>query len=158
MHPNEQLIQDFYTAFQSRDGDRMAACYAPEAVFSDPAFGTLRGPEVGAMWRMLCARGKDLKVVFDHVQADDSGGSAHWEAWYTFSASGRAVHNVIEASFRFNGGRIIEHHDRFSFWRWASMALGPAGMLAGWLPAFQSRVRLKARQGLSAFMNRGQAG
>lgn len=154
MHPNEQLIRDFYTAFQMRDGEKMASCYAADAVFSDPAFGTLRGTEIGEMWRMLCARGKDLKVVFDRVQADDTAGSAHWEAWYTFSSSGRAVHNVIEASFRFREGKIIEHHDHFSFWRWASMALGPVGLLGGWLPALQKRVRAQARKGLAAYMER----
>lgn len=154
MHPNEQLIHDLYTALQTHDGEKMAACYAREAVFSDPAFGRLQGPEVGAMWRMLCRRGRDLKVVFDQIHADADAGSAHWEAWYTFSSSGRAVHNVIEASFLFRDGRIIEHHDRFNIWRWASMALGPTGRLAGWLPLFQKQVRLKARQGLAAFMDK----
>jgi ketosteroid isomerase-like protein len=154
MNPNEQLIQDFYTAFQRGEGERMAAFYAGDAVFSDPAFGTLHGKEIGAMWRMLCARGKDLKVSFDRVHADENSGEAHWEAWYTFSGSGRAVHNVIEASFKFREGKIIQHRDRFSFWRWASMALGPLGRFAGWLPAVQKRVRSRAREGLAAFMQK----
>lgn len=154
MHPNQQLIHDLYTAFQARDGEKMAACYAAEAVFSDPAFGALRGAEVGAMWRMLCARGKDLRLAFDRAQADETGGSAHWEAWYTFSSSGRPVHNVIEASFKFMDGKITEHHDRFNFWRWSAMALGPVGVLAGWLPPLQTRVRANARQGLAVFMKK----
>ena len=154
MNVNEQLIHDFYTAFQARDGEKMASFYADDAVFSDPAFGTLRGPEVGAMWRMLCGRSRDLEVTFDHVQADDAKGSAHWEAKYTFSSSKRPVHNVIEASFIIKDGKIIEHHDHFDFWRWSRMALGPLGMFLGWTPLVQSSVRKQALSGLKAFMQK----
>jgi ketosteroid isomerase-like protein len=157
MHPNEQLIQDFYTAFQARDGEKMASFYGAEATFSDPAFGTLHGDEIGGMWRMLCARGRDLRVEFRDVRAGDKTGSAHWEAWYTFSNTGRSVHNVIEAGFRFEDGKIIAHRDRFNFWRWASMALGPLGTFLGWAPPVQNKVRTEARRGLQAFMKKDSA-
>ncbi|HEY6073450.1 MAG TPA: nuclear transport factor 2 family protein [Anaerolineales bacterium] len=152
MNLNEQLITDLYSAFQRREGEKMASCYDEAAIFSDPAFGTLRGPEIGAMWRMLCGRATDLRISFDKVSADEHSGKAHWEAWYTFSASGRPVHNVIEAAFEFRDGKIVEHHDSFNFWRWASMALGPVGTFAGWLPLVQRQVRSRARQGLNTFM------
>lgn len=155
MQTNAQLIEKFYTTFRSRDGETMAACYADEAVFSDPAFGVLHGREVGAMWRMLCARGRGLEITFSDVQADDETGRAHWEAHYTFSSTGRKVHNIIDASFKFKAGKIVEHHDRFNFWRWSSMALGPLGLLLGWTPLVQSRVRAQARRGLEAFMQKG---
>jgi ketosteroid isomerase-like protein len=45
---NKQLIERFYAAFNSRDGDAMAACYAPGARFHDPVFQELRGEEPGA--------------------------------------------------------------------------------------------------------------
>jgi ketosteroid isomerase-like protein len=154
MNTNERLIQDFYTAFQAHDGEKMAAFYRPDAVFSDPAFGSLRGPEIGGMWRMLCARGHDLKITFERVHADGEAGAAHWEAWYTFSSTGRKVHNVIQASFLFRDGGISEHHDHFNFWRWASMALGPAGLLLGWTPLVRNRVRAAARRGLEVFMKK----
>ena len=154
MNPNEQLIQDFYTAFQARDGEKMAAFYADNAVFSDPAFGTLRGPEVGAMWRRLCGRSRDLEVTFDHVTADEHTGSAHWEAKYTFSSSKRPVHNVIEAAFVFKDGKIIEHHDHFDLWRWSRMALGPLGLLLGWTPLVRNRIRKQALDGLRAFIQK----
>ncbi len=57
----------------------MAACYAPDARFSDPVFD-LAGGEVGAMWSMLCERGRDLRVEWRDVRADDASGAAHWEA------------------------------------------------------------------------------
>ena len=154
MHSNADLIQSFYTAFQARNADGMNACYSPDIIFSDPAFGTLRGQEATSMWQMLCERGRDLKIEFENIQADDKARSAHWEAWYTFSKSKRQVHNIIEATFDFQDGKILRHTDRFNLWKWSSMALGPIGTFLGWTPLIQSRVRKEARQGLDRFMNK----
>src|SRR5215213_2882806 len=104
MHPNAALIERFYTAFAARDAAGMQACYHPDVVFSDAAFGELRGAEAGAMWAMLLERGKDLRVTFSGVHADDAQGGAHWDADYTFSQSGRPVHNRIDAEFAFRDG------------------------------------------------------
>ena len=153
MHPNADLIKSFYTAFQNRDANGMNVCYRSDITFSDPVFGTLHGPEVTSMWRMLCERGKDLQIEFGDIHADDHTGSAHWEAWYTFSKSKRRVHNIIEAKFDFQGGKIIRHTDRFKVWKWASMALGPMGAFLGWTPFVQASIRKEARSGLDAFMN-----
>jgi len=152
MHPNAELIKTFYIAFQARDSDGMNACYRSDIVFSDPAFGTLRGQEVTSMWQMLCARGKDLTVEFGDIHADDQTGRAHWEAWYTFSKSKRRVHNVIEASFVFQDSKISRHTDRFHLWKWSAMALGPLGTFLGWTPFVQAGIRKEARRGLEAFM------
>lgn len=148
MHPNEALVQRFYQAFQRRDGDAMAACYAPDARFSDPVFTDLEGALVGDMWRMLCARGKDLVVEFSDLRADDVSGRARWDARYTFSQTGRAVHNVIDARFTFRDGLIAEHRDDFDLQRWMSQALGLSGTLLGWLPPFRRALQRKARGGL----------
>jgi ketosteroid isomerase-like protein len=156
MHPNAELIDRFYTAFARRDADAMVACYASDVVFSDPAFGELRGARAGAMWRMLCERGKDLRVEHRVLDADDAGGRAHWDAWYSFSKTGRSVHNVVEARFRIREGKIVEHRDAFGFWRWSRQALGPAGLLLGWTPVLQSAVRREALRGLDAYMAQGQ--
>ena len=60
---NKELITQFYTSFQNKDADGMAACYADHVEFEDPAFGQLSGMEVMAMWRMLIARGgTDLRI------------------------------------------------------------------------------------------------
>lgn len=104
MHANEALITRFYEAFARHDGPAMAACYHPDATFSDPAFPDLKGKQPGAMWSMLTERGGDLVIRFSNVRADDTSGSAHWEADYTFSATGRPVKNVIEATFTFAMG------------------------------------------------------
>lgn len=154
MHKNAELIKTFYTAFQARDANGMNACYRSDIIFSDPVFGTLRGPEATSMWRMLCERGKDLKVEFSNIHADETAGSAHWEAWYTFSKSKRRVHNIIEAKFVFQDGKISQHTDRFNLWRWSSMALGPLGIFLGWTPFVQAGIRKEARRGLETFMKK----
>ena len=46
-----------YAAFARRDAEAMAACYADDASFSDPAFPDLRGEPVRDMCRILIARG-----------------------------------------------------------------------------------------------------
>jgi ketosteroid isomerase-like protein len=149
-HPNEELIERFYDAFARHDGDAMAACYGPEAHFSDPVFTDLRGEQPGAMWRMLTGRAKDLKVSLEAHEADDSRGSAHWLADYTFR-TGRHVHNDVRAEFGFRDGLIAEHRDSFSFYAWARQALGPVGLALGWTPIVRGKVQSEARAGLEEF-------
>jgi len=149
---NAGLIQRFYAAFAERDGDAMAACYAPDARFSDPVFGGLRGSEPGAMWRMLTGRAQDLTVDLVEHSADGGRGSARWIAHYTFTQTGRPVTNDVRASFRFADGLIAEHRDEFDFHRWARQALGTSGLLLGWTPLLRSAVRRRARAGLDEFL------
>jgi ketosteroid isomerase-like protein len=154
MHPNAALLRDFYAAFGRRDAEGMIACYAPDVAFSDPVFPALRGDEARAMWRMLCERGKDLRVEASGIEADDTLGKAHWEAWYTFSATGQKVHNVIDATFGFRDGKIVRHADHFDLRRWAGMALGWKGKLLGWAPPLQGAIRRQADGGLRAYMRK----
>lgn len=151
MHPNAALIERFYAAFAARDADGMRACYHPEIVFSDPAFGELRGAEAGDMWAMLVERGKDLQVTVSDIHADDERGRAHWDARYTFGTTGRSVLNRIDAEFAFRDGLIVRHTETFDFYAWARQALGPAGLLLGWTPIIQNQVRAAARAGLEKY-------
>lgn len=148
---NEATVRRLYDALGRRDGDAMAACYAPDATFRDPAFGELRGPEVGAMWRMLTARATDLTVRLDYVRADDDSASARWVAEYTFGKTGRRVRNVGEATLAMRDGLIVQHVDDFPFWRWSRQALGAPGWLLGWTPVLRARVRKDARRQLQRF-------
>jgi ketosteroid isomerase-like protein len=152
---NEALIDRFYSAFARRDHETMAECYVADATFSDPVFPDLHGDEVRAMWEMLCERGLDLSLTHSNVRADGDTGSAHWVAEYTFSGTGRHVVNEIDASFGFADGLIAEHVDRFDLWRWTRQALGPVGLIAGWSPPIQNKVRDQARANLREFMAAG---
>jgi hypothetical protein len=156
MHPNEELIQKFYTAFQARDAIGMCVCYHLDVIFSDPVFGRLPAAQATAMWHMLCARAKDLQINFRDVQANAGTGTVRWEARYTFGKTNRPVRNVIDATFAFRENLIIQHDDVFDLWRWTRMALGPTGLLLGWTPWLQSAIRRDARQGLAAFIQKQQ--
>jgi ketosteroid isomerase-like protein len=149
---NVAVIERFYGAFAEKDGDAMAGCYAPDVRFSDPVFPDLRGGDAGAMWQMLTGAGGDLRIELLEHDADETAGTAHWRAHYTFTETGRPVVNDIHATFRFADGRIAEHRDRFSFHRWSRQALGPTGLLLGWTPLLRAAVRRRAGARLEKFL------
>jgi ketosteroid isomerase-like protein len=150
--PNEGVIEAFYGAFAERDGAAMEACYTPDVSFTDPVFGNLKGPEAGAMWRMLTGRSNDLRIELLEHEADGARGSAHWRAQYTYTQTGRPVVNDVRAAFRFADGLIAEHVDEFDLYRWQRQALGTTGTLLGWTPIMRSAVRKRARAALDEFM------
>jgi SnoaL-like domain len=153
MDQNREVITKFYQAFQQREWKTMQDCYHPEARFSDPVFPDLNSVEVKAMWHMLCENAQNFSLQFSEVNTKGNKGSCRWDAWYTFSRSGRNVHNIIYAHFDFKDGLILHHTDAFNFWRWSRMALGPSGLFLGWSPFLRGKVQATARKGLLRFMS-----
>jgi limonene-1,2-epoxide hydrolase len=156
MHPNKKMIEKFYSCFKELDGDGMAQSYHEKIEFSDPVFPKLQGIKVGAMWKMLCSQAQGFELMFSDTQADDAVGRVHWEAKYIFSMTNRKVHNKINASFRFQDGKIIQHYDNFNFWKWSFMALGPTGLLLGWSPLVKNKVQRQAAKNLENFINKSE--
>lgn len=156
MHPNEEIIHAFYSAFSGRDSETMSSFYHEDAKFTDPVFSLEGSREISAMWQMLCERGHDLEISYNQISADDSTGSAHWEATYTFSQTGRKVHNTIQASFKFQNGLITEHTDSFSFWAWSNQSLGFIGLFLGWSGWLKSIIRRKARYSLDQYITQNK--
>jgi ketosteroid isomerase-like protein len=151
VHPNVELLERFYTGLQRSDIAAVRACYAPDVVYSDPVFRELRGDRALAMWEMIFSRDEPMEVSFSDISADDETGSGRWEARYVFTKSGREVRNAIDSRFRFAGGRIVEHRDTFSVYKWASMALGPVGRLAGWSPPLRASLHKESAKMLDRF-------
>ena len=118
---SKSIIENFYKAFSNLDAEGMATCYHKNIVFEDPAFGILRGNKPGNMWRMLCEsqKGKEFRIEYSGIEFENDLGKAHWEAFYTFSKTGRKVHNKIDGEFRFLDGQIIEHKDHFDLYHWS---------------------------------------
>lgn len=143
------LIDRLYAAMNAKDGEGMAACYTPDAVFEDPAFGELRDGAGQDMWRMLCGRATDLSVEVSQQTADATSGSARWVATYTFE--GRPVVNDIRATYVFRDGLIAEHRDVFDLHRWGAQALGPVGKVLGYTPLLKVLVRKRTSGQLAAF-------
>jgi hypothetical protein len=155
---HRKLIARFYAALGQRDAAAMAACYAPEATFTDPVCGKLDAAGVAAMWRMLCSRGQDLRVVASAIEADEKRGKAHWQASYTYGPTRRPVVNEIDATFVFRRGLIVEHTDRFDLKRWATQALGLSGRVLGFTPLLAPLVRKQAASALAAWRRREHEG
>lgn len=149
---NKALIEKFYESFARADAEGMVSCYAPDVVFTDPAFGELRRDDARNMWRMLIKNSKgNLAVSVDNIEVNETTGSAHWVADYVFSQTGRKVRNNVTARFEFNNGLIVRHTDHFDFWKWTRQALGLPGYLLGWTPFMQNKIQQRARRQLEKY-------
>ncbi len=154
MTPNEQIISNFYTAFQQKDIKTMQGSYGDEAVFNDSVFRGLNAPQVKAMWQMLLSRGGDIKVEFRDIREDGDKVLAKWVAHYIFTATGKEVVNEVNATFEFVDGKIVKHTDNFNFYKWAKQAFGAGGLLLGWTNFFMEKVRYTAQKKLDVFMEK----
>ncbi|MEO0404661.1 MAG: nuclear transport factor 2 family protein [Bacteroidota bacterium] len=149
----EECIHHFYNSFAEKDHQGMASCYHSEIVFSDPAFGELKGEKLSKMWEMLLSNpNSELKVTYSDVQADELHGSANWTAEYNFGSQSRKVVNHIQAKFEFKDGLIVKHTDHFNLWKWSRQALGTTGLLLGWSPLVKNKVKSMANGMLDKFM------
>jgi SnoaL-like domain len=149
MHPNQVLLQRLFTALDQHDYPTMGSCYHADALFHDIAFKLEKRQCILGMWHMIC-EGTDIRATFEVVHANDQEGRVNLVDDYTFSDTGRHVHNVIDSRFRFQDGLTAEHKDSCDAHAWAAMALGGvSGFLAG-------RIRLlrswKASQMLKKFI------
>ncbi len=149
----QQLVETFYLAFKNLDAETMVSCYHDDIIFNDPAFGTLKGERAKNMWRMLCEsqKGKNFIVDASDIVCSDDTGTAHWEAHYSFSKTGRKVHNIIEAKFEFKDGKIINHIDRFDLHKWAKQAIGFKGVLLGGTNFFKNKLQSQTHHFLTKF-------
>jgi len=150
---NEELLAHFYLAFKNRDYKSMGDCYHAEAEFSDPVFPDLKGKQVPAMWHMLVSGGKETKISFSDIRANDIEGSCRWEATYPYGKKRRMVHNVVTSHFQFRDGKIFKQRDTFDLRAWLTMALGTVGFVLGWTAFLQKSVRQLAAKRLANFIS-----
>ena len=149
-------IELFYSAFQKRDAEAMIKQYHQDIEFEDPAFGSLTGNNAKNMWRMLINSSKDLEISYSNITLNNEKGRANWEAKYTFSKTGRRIHNKIKAQFVIKDGKIIQHKDNFSFYKWAIQAFGFKGLLLGWSPMFKSKFKKETNKVLKIYERRNR--
>ncbi|MFV8358311.1 nuclear transport factor 2 family protein [Flavobacterium sp. XS1P32] len=155
MNDTENTITKFYTAFANSDFNSMSQCYAADAQFRDPVFGTLTGDQISMMWKMLLERSNgNLKVIFSDCQANEFMGSALWEATYIFSKTNKMVVNTIAAQFQFKNGLIIKHVDEFDLYKWSKQAFGVTGFLLGWTGFFQKKIQQQAQETLRKYISK----
>jgi len=154
---NQEQIEAFYTAFAAGDADGMVEHYHDDIIFSDPAFGILKGERAKAMWHMLVERaGGKNKVTYSDVRASGKTGGARWTAKYVYGPKKRPVTNEVTASFIFKDGKIIEHHDDFNLHTWAKQALGVPGLLMGWTGFMRKKVQKTTNRLLDAYLKKSK--
>jgi uncharacterized protein len=150
MHSNEALLHKLYAALSAHNHREMAACYQADATFNDIAFNLRDAREIHAMWHMISEG--DIAVTVRAVDANDQTGHSEVIDDYTFSDTGRKVHNRITSTFRFRDGLIAEQRDECDPRQWADMALGGInGMVAGRIALLR---RWKAAKKLRRFVDR----
>lgn len=151
---NQEVLQQFYDAFQQGDAEKMVACYHEKITFEDPAFGKLEGEKAKAMWRMLIKRGQgQMNIEVPTVKADDKTGSSYWIARYPYGPKKRPVLNKISGTFTFQDGKILTHKDEFDLWAWSRQALGFPGVLLGWSSFIRNKIQTNTHRLLEKFMN-----
>ena len=154
MTTNEQLIHQFYIAFQQKDYRTMQQSYAENAVFNDAVFTNLDAQQARAMWQMLISRSGDMTLNFGNIKQTENKVTAYWEAQYTFTATGNKVVNKINAEFEIEDGKIVKHTDTFDFYKWAKQAFGAGGFLLGWTSSFKEKVRQTAKKKLDDYVKK----
>ena len=148
------VVEKLYACFAAHDGPGMAACYAPDATFSDPVFVGLSGPEVGGMWRMLTAGAADLVLERGTIERGEQPGEylVPWTARYTFSGTGNKVVNHVTSRLRVVDDKIRTQVDAFDLPAWQAQALGAFGSYLGWTGLPTMLLRSGARKKLTAFL------
>ena len=135
-------LMHFYDSLARRDGEAMAAMYAPNAQFEDPIF-RLNGTDIGKMWIALTRRARDFSIAYTIAQAAAGHGTVELTAHYLYGGR-HPVTNVILSELDLENGLIVRHRDQFDFPRWAAQALGAPGRLLGRFQFFQRMICRKA--------------
>ncbi len=136
------VLTAFFDALGRRDGDAVAAFYAPDARFEDEIF-RLESADVPKMWTALLRGSKTLEVSYTIARAGAGSGTVEWTARYVYPGGGPVV-NVILSEIQLAEGKIVRQSDRFDFPRWAAQALGRPGRLLGRFEWFRRAVSRKA--------------
>jgi hypothetical protein len=128
----------------------MVKLYHRDIEFEDPVFGKLKGEKAKNMWRMLCSSSNKIEIYFSNIIEDKNSGSVNWKAEYIFKKTNRKIINNIYAEFKFKDGKIINHKDIFSLYRWAIQAFGLKGMT----PMFKTKLRNESHKYLDLYQRR----
>jgi hypothetical protein len=152
---NEQLVRDFFLAYQQHSYPRMHALLSREVHFSDFAFD-IEGHRVFAMWQWFCLPDKNRAPVsvpwFGDIGADGDGITARYRVAYTYGAARRPVDYEIRSRFLIRDQLIIDHHDEGDIRAWSRQAIGELPSRFSRTPLFNWFIRHQAQKKLDAFI------
>lgn len=147
----KKLFDNFYQGMQKQDSQAINLCYHQDTQFEDPVFGRLDYENVTTMWTMLMERAQDFSVEYTVLEAEENRGKVRWIAKYLFSKTGKKITNIVTSEIELKEGKIIHQVDTFNLRKWIGMALGFKGILTGWIPAVQNKVKTQAKKGLEHY-------
>ena len=127
----------FASAFNSRDVDRVLACFSPDAQYHDLFYGRFTGhDEIRALFERMYAEGDHHEWTMTRVVADQNCTVGEWTFTFTVSA---AVAASAGRTLVFRGVSVFEtsngmcRHYREHFDRGAALlalGIGPASVAA----------------------------
>lgn len=138
------VARRFYDAFCAGDTATMERLYARDVRFKDEIFTFSDRDGTMGMWRVLLDPSGGGRFSYTLLGVERDTATVRWVADYRFL--GRPVHNEITARLRVRDGRIVEHHDAFSWERWARQAL-PLGRFSTFAP-IEHLIKAGLRVGL----------
>jgi hypothetical protein len=151
LHPNVVLLERFYTGIQNSDIAAIRTCYAPNVVLLRPG-----------LWRATRRQdGSDVGHVIqprrapaDHLQRPIRRrlhrlGTLGSPLRVRQDRAPGPQPDHLRISLR--RARVAEHRDSFRVYRWAAMAIGPVGRLAGWTPLLRSALHKETVRLLDRF-------
>lgn len=136
-----ETVRAFYDAFEKHDAAAMGALYANDVKFQDAIFQFDDKQGVTKMWTNLFKTDPNAKLKFTVDSSSGDTVKGHWVADY--HVLGRPVHNEVSTQLKVKDGKIVEHHDDFSWKKWAPQAF-PAGKLFT-LPGLDSLAKAVVR-------------
>lgn len=149
-----QIADKFYNAFSNHNSSEMINLYHEDVIFSDPAFGILKGDRAKKMWDMLLSNDQsNLTIQYQIIESSDHDATIKWIAKYRFGPSKRSVVNHVTARLKIDKGKIVEHQDSFNLWKWSKQALGISGLLLGWTSFMRNKIQQKTNHTLDKFIN-----
>jgi ketosteroid isomerase-like protein len=99
----------FASAFNTRDVDKVLACFAPDATYRDLFYGTFSGhDEIRSLFERMYAEGDRHEWTMTRVVADSECTVGEWTFTFTVSA---AVPPSAGRTLTFNGVSVFETLD-----------------------------------------------
>lgn len=161
---NVDIVNKFFSCYQSHNPEGMHSCLDENVKFSDFAF-KIQGSEVKAMWHWFCIpylkREEPVDVTqFEIIRSEGDIVEAKYRVSYLYGYKQRPVIYFINSSFVIQNDKIVEQLDTFSNIlpsKFTRMALGFPSQILALTPLTMSLLRVlvqkTATEKLKQFMD-----
>ncbi len=111
--------EQYFKAFETRDGAALKALYRPDATFKDNMFELSKGSSILNMWKKA-----PPFAAFDADILSVKGNEVHTKWTADYEMFGHKVHNEIDSVIKFDSeGKILEQRESWDQKKWMKQAL-----------------------------------